>query len=92
MAQLRLRPHFREGKPAGFVVGQVQARSIFEEAGLQKGDIIVAINDEDVITPNQLLKAYREVAEDEMLWMDIIRNGEEEDTVEIDLEEIVPSE
>ena len=92
MAQLRLRPHFREGKPAGFVVGQVQPRSIFEESGLQKGDIIVAINDEDVITPNQLLKAYREVAEDEMLWMDILRNGEEEDTVEIDLEEIGPSE
>jgi general secretion pathway protein C len=92
MAQLRLRPHFQDGKPAGFVVGQVQAGSAFEKAGLQTGDIIVAVNDEEVITPNQLLQAYRTVAEDEVLWMDIIRNGEEGNTIEIDLEEIVPPE
>lgn len=92
MAQLRLRPHFQDGKPAGFMVGQVHSGGVFEEAGLQEGDIIVAVNDEPVITPNQLLQAYRQVAEDEMLWMDIIRDGEEGDTVEIDLEEIMPGE
>jgi general secretion pathway protein C len=92
MAQLRLRPHFQDGKPAGFIVGQVHSGGVFEEAGLQKGDIIVAVNDEPVITPNQLLQAYRQVAEDEMLWMDIIRDGEEGDTVEIDLDEIMPGE
>jgi len=89
MAQLRLRPHFEGGKPAGFRIGRVGEGSVFQAAGLREGDIIVAINDEDVRTPNQLLKAYREVAEDEELWLDIIRGGEEE-TVEIDIEGILP--
>jgi general secretion pathway protein C len=90
MAQLRLRPHYEKGKPAGFKVGQVRLGSVFQAEGLEKGDIVVAINDEDVRTPNQLLKAYREAAEDEEIWLDIIRDGEE-DSVEVDLEEIIGS-
>ena len=50
----------------------------------------MAINDEDVRTPNQLLRAYRVVAEDEELWLDIVREGGEEDTIEIDVEWIGP--
>jgi type II secretory pathway component PulC len=71
-------------------VGQVRQGSVFQAEGLKKGDIIVAINDEDVRTPNQLLKAYREVAEDEEIWLDIISDGED-DSVEVDLEEILSS-
>ncbi len=89
MAQLRLKPHFQEGKPSGFVVGQIQSGSVFEAAGVKEGDIIVAINDEDVRTPNQLLKAYREVAGDRELWLDIIRDGVEQ-TIEVDLDKVLP--
>jgi general secretion pathway protein C len=85
MAQLRLRPHFQDGKPAGFVVGQVQKGSMFDQAGLKEGDVVVAINDEEVKTPNQLLKAYKEVSQDKELWLDVLRDGQEEN-VEIDLE------
>ncbi len=88
MAQLRLRPRFEGGRPKGFEVGQVREGSIFEAAGLRKGDIIVAINDQDVRSPTQLLKAYKEIAEDEEIWLDIVRDGQE-DTVEIDLEGVL---
>ncbi len=89
MAQLRMKPHFQDGKPSGFVVGQIQPGSVFEAAGVKEGDIIVAINDEDVKTPNQLLKAYREVAGDRELWLDIIRDGVEQ-TIEVDLDKVLP--
>lgn len=89
MAQLRMKPHFQDGKPSGFVVGQIQSGSVFEAAGVKEGDIIVAINDEDVRTPNQLLKAYREVAGDRELWLDIIRDGAEQ-TIEVDLDKVLP--
>jgi general secretion pathway protein C len=88
MAQLRMRPHFQEGKPSGFVVGQVQKGGVFEAAGLKEGDIIIAINDQDVKTPNQLLKAYRDVSEDKELWLDVLRGGGEE-TIEVTLEGVV---
>jgi type II secretion system protein C len=85
MAQLRLRPKFEGGKPQGFEVGHVKEGSLFEAAGLRKGDLIVAINDQDVRSPTQLMKAYREIAEEEEIWLDIVRDGREE-TIEIDLE------
>ncbi len=91
MAQLRMRPHFQDGKPAGFVVGQVQKGGVFETAGLKEGDVIVAINDQEVKTPNQLLKAYRDVSEEKELWLDVLRGGEEE-TIEVNLEGVVRKE
>lgn len=88
MAKLRLRPHFAEGKPSGFVVGDVPQGSVFQAAGLKTGDIIVGINDEEVRTPNQLLKAYKEVSEAGELWLDILRDGQEE-TIEVEVEAIL---
>lgn len=88
MAQLRLRPHFQDGKPAGFVVGQVQKGGVFEASGLKEGDIITAVNDQEVKTPNQLLKAYRDVSEEKELWLDVLR-GAAEETIEVNLEGVV---
>ena len=88
MAKLRLRPHFVEGKPSGFVVGDVPQGSVFQAAGLRVGDIVVGINDEEVRTPNQLLKAYKEVSQAGELWLDVLRDGQEE-TVEVEVEAIL---
>jgi general secretion pathway protein C len=91
MAQLRLRPHFQEGKPAGFVVGQIQKGSVFDTAGLKEGDVIVGINDEEIKTPNQLLKAYKEVSEERALWLGVVRGGQEE-TIEVDIASVLSKE
>jgi general secretion pathway protein C len=78
MAQLRLMPRLWEGKPNGFVVGNVPPGSVFERAGLKTGDLVVAINGDEVRTSIQLLQIYEEVAEDDELWLDVIRDGREE--------------
>lgn len=88
MAKLRLRPHFAEGKPSGFVVGEVPQGSVFQAAGLKVGDVVVGINDEEVRTPNQLLKAYKEVSQAGELWLEVLRDGQEE-TIEVDVEAIL---
>lgn len=88
MSKLRLRPHFAQGKPSGFVVGDVPQGSVFQAAGLRVGDIVVGINDEEVRTPNQLLKAYKEVSQAGELWLEVLRDGQEE-TIEVDVEAIL---
>ncbi len=88
MAKLRLKPHFADGKPSGFVVGDVPMGSVFQAAGLKVGDIVVGINDEEVRTPNQLLKAYKEVSQAGELWLEVLRDGQEE-TIEVDIETIL---
>jgi general secretion pathway protein C len=85
MAQLKLRPHLEGGNPSGFAVGRVLAGSLFEAAGLREGDVIIAINEEETRTSQELRQTYRMVKEDTELWLDIRRNGEER-TIEIDFE------
>lgn len=85
MAKLRLRPHMQDGKPQGFVIGDVPGGSVFEAAGLKVGDILVGINNEEVRTPNQLLKAYKDASEARELLLDILREGQNV-KVEVDIE------
>lgn len=86
MGKLRLRPHMQDGRPSGFVIGDVPKGSAFESAGLRTGDVVVSINNQEVKTPNELLKAYREVGEVGELLLDILRDGQSL-TLRIDIEE-----
>jgi general secretion pathway protein C len=85
MGKLRLRPHMQDGKPSGFVIGDVPKGSAFESAGLRTGDIVVSINNQEVKTPNELLKAYKDVSEVGELLLDILRDGQSI-TVKVDIE------
>ena len=36
MSQVKVRPHFKDGKPNGLLLSHVQQNSIFKDMGLQK--------------------------------------------------------
>ena len=91
MSRLRLRPFTSGGKAVGFLVGRVPQGSPLEQAGLQKGDVIVGINDLEVSAPKQLFEAYRAVAEEEEIRLDVLRDGETETTIDLDLADIISS-
>ena len=91
MSRLRLRPFTSGGKAVGFLVGRVPEGSPLEQAGLKKGDVIVGINDIEVSAPKQLFEAYRVVADEEEIRLDILRDGESEATIDLDLAGIIAS-
>jgi type II secretion system protein C len=53
--QMRAMPHFVDGKTDGFSISQVAPGSVFEQLGLQSGDLLTSINGQPVTNPMQAL-------------------------------------
>jgi type II secretion system protein C len=53
--QMRALPHMVDGKTDGFSISQVVPGSVFEQLGLQNGDLLTNINGQPVTNPMQAL-------------------------------------
>ncbi|MDN3517013.1 DegQ family serine endoprotease [Aquisalimonas lutea] len=62
----------------GALVAQISPGSAAEEAGLQQGDVITAVNDETIEGPNALAKAIGLMQPGDEVRLRILRNGEEQ--------------
>jgi len=63
----------------GFKVVKVKKDSAFDSLGLKAGDIITAINGEDIRSYSQVQKFYKNIGKIKQLNLTISRNGEEID-------------
>lgn len=61
----------------GFKVTYVKKDSAFDSLGLKSGDIIVAINGEEIKSYSQVQKFYKNIGKIKQLNLTISRNGEE---------------
>jgi len=58
MKQVKIRPHFYNGKPDGLILSRIQPNSLFTEMGLKSGDIITGVNGKKIKTVDDALKFY----------------------------------
>lgn len=58
MQEIRVRPHFEAGQPAGFLIYNIEPDSIFSRMGLSNGDVIKAVNGRPVATTQQAFEFY----------------------------------
>ncbi|MBW1982932.1 MAG: PDZ domain-containing protein [Deltaproteobacteria bacterium] len=63
MRQVRIRPYMEGRKPAGFLVTNIKPGSIFAKMGLRNGDVIQAVNDEEITSPEQAIDFYESLME-----------------------------
>ena len=70
---------FGEAEPRGALVGDVSSGSPAEKSGLQKGDIIVALNGIPITDSNQLRMSISMMAPDATANLKVLRNGSERD-------------
>jgi C-terminal processing protease CtpA/Prc len=61
----------------GVAVEKVVENSPAQSAGLQKGDVIVAINTEEVSSIRKMMRIISEIAPDHQAKLTVLRNGEE---------------
>jgi S1-C subfamily serine protease len=61
----------------GVAVEKVAENSPAKQAGVQQGDVIVAINGEEVASIRKLMRIISEIAPDHQAKLTILRNGEE---------------
>lgn len=76
MTQLRVRPHFQDGQPAGFLISDIRSGSLVEQLGLANGDILKSINGRIITRPDELFQAYQQLQNESMVQLEVERKGE----------------
>ncbi len=70
-----LREHYTKGKQDGFKVSFVRKGTVFESLGLRVGDIIQAINNQEIKNNAQAFKAYQQFKDAKALKLNIKRGN-----------------
>ena len=77
MQQVRVRPHFKNGKPNGLILTHIRNDSIFRELGLQSGDVVKGVNGEQIESVDDALKFYNNLKSSASVQLQIERGGQE---------------
>ena len=75
MRQVRIRPHFEQGKPAGLMLSGVQPDSLFTQMGLQSGDVLKGIEGKPIRSMNDVLKLYEQLGTADAVAVEVKRGG-----------------
>jgi len=75
MKQVRIRPHFRDGKPDGLTLSGVRSGSIFSEMGFRNGDVIVGVNGSNIESVDDALGLYQNLQSANNVQVQIRRRG-----------------
>jgi general secretion pathway protein C len=75
MRQVRIRPHFERGKPAGLMLSGVQPDSLFTQMGLKSGDVLQGIEGKPIRSMNDVLKLYEQLGSADAVAIDVKRGG-----------------
>jgi len=75
LMQARADMYFREGKPEGFQLSQIQKGSILKSVGFQDGDVIRSVNGKEVRSVEDALALYQQLGDRDSHTIGILRGG-----------------
>lgn len=73
--QVRMRPHFSNGKPDGLRFTQIKPNSIFHKMGIKNGDVITSVNGNTIESQNDALKLYQSLQSSTNVKLQLKRRG-----------------
>jgi len=74
-SQMRALPHFVDGKTDGFSISQVAPGSVFDQLGLQNGDLLTSIDGQPVTNPMQAMGLIEAVKTASAIDLTVNRGG-----------------
>lgn len=75
MQQVRVRPHFTNGKPDGLSLTQIKPNSIFQRMGIRSGDVITGVDGKSIESVDDALKLYRSLQSSSSVKLQLKRRG-----------------
>jgi general secretion pathway protein C len=76
LTQIRVVPNFQDGRPDGFKVFAIKPESIFAKVGLQNGDVIRKVNNNDITSPEKAFQLFQELRNEKDFTVEISRRGQ----------------
>jgi general secretion pathway protein C len=75
-SQMRAMPHFVNGKTDGFSISQVAPGSVFDQLGLQNGDMVTSIDGQPVTNPMQAMGLMQAMKTQSAIDLTVNRGGQ----------------
>jgi general secretion pathway protein C len=79
MKQVRIRPFFEGGKPAGLSLAGVAPGSIFEQMGIRNGDVLQAVDGQPIQSVDDIVNLYQSLSSAGNIAIQVRRGGRIED-------------
>jgi general secretion pathway protein C len=76
LSQVRIRPHFKDGKADGLALSNIKGDSIFAKLGLRDGDIVQGVNDRPIRSPDDIVSFYSKLTSASSISLQINRRGQ----------------
>ncbi len=76
MSEARVVPHFLDGESDGFVITDIVIGSLYQQVGLQNGDIIRKVNGEQVSNAQQAMAMYKALESATSIDLELMRAGQ----------------
>lgn len=76
LKQARIDPHIVNGATQGFVIRRIQRNTLLSQMGLKRGDILHAVNNVTLDSPEKGLQIFQQLREAKSLNLDLKRAGQ----------------
>jgi general secretion pathway protein C len=78
LTQARVRPHFQDGEPDGLAISRIKKGSFFSKLGLRDGDVVRAIDNSEIRSPDDILALYNKLKSGSVVGIEINRKGQQQ--------------
>ena len=75
LTQIRAIPNIQDGKNNGFALSEIEPGSVFDEMGLQEGDVLRSINGQPITDPSQAMQMMTALRNSTQLSLQVLRDG-----------------
>jgi general secretion pathway protein C len=86
-SQARILPKYTDGEMVGLQINAIKPGSLFEEIGIQSGDVITNLNGISIENPEESAKILAEFSEAESFTVNVTREDGSSDILEFNFEE-----
>lgn len=76
MTDARLLPSIKDGKVEGFRASEVKPQGIFGTIGIKNGDVLRAINDFPIDSPEKAIQSFASLKGQTRIKLDLVRDGQ----------------
>jgi len=73
--QARVVPNYKAGKYEGFKLIGVRPNSLYRAIGIRSGDVVKAVNGEELNSPNKAIKLFEELKNEARITVELERGG-----------------
>ena len=86
-SEARILPKYEDGSMVGLQINAIKAGSLFEEIGIESGDVITKLNGITIDNPQESAKVLSEFSEADSFNVEIERGDGSTDTLEFSIDE-----